>query len=204
MRKLVFIPLIVALCLTACEKSRKRLSPKQYITWAKSSEKDLVKKKEINGYKFISKFQPAELLILKNMDESFTQASVDSLKNIQYGIFNFVMDIGSAIDNQSLLRANISDENEYYQRVYYYTKEVQNDLYVVEGKDTLPCIFYHFEQTYNLSPVNSLVMEFQRKNPDTEYENVSLIYEDRMLNTGIIKFQYKKSFLNNLPQLSML
>lgn len=195
---------MIPLILLACGKGRQQLSPKQYIAWAKKSQDDLVRMKEINGYRFTSKFQPSELLILRNMDELSSQASIDSMENFQNGIINIVMDIGAIDNQQSLLRANIRSEGEYYQRVYYYTKEVQNDVYLVEGMDTLPCVFYHFEQTYNLTPVNSMIMEFERKDPNADYKDVSLIYEDRMLNTGIIKFLYKSSFLNNLPQLKLL
>ncbi len=203
MRKLLFIIPVVSLVLLSCS-DRRTLSPEQYIAWAKASQKELIKTKEINGYRFTLKFQPAELLILKNAEGLTSEDALDSMKKIQKGIVNLVMDIGSTDNQQSLLRANLAVEEEYYQRMYYYTTDVQKDLYLVEGKDTLPCVFYHFEQTFNITPVNSMIMEFERKDPNAPYKDIYFIYEDRILNAGIIKFQYKKSFLNNLPKLKIL
>jgi len=203
MKKIVYILPFITLLLLSCNDQRKQLSPNDYIAWAKKSEKDLVKVKEIRGYRFTSKLQPSELLVIKNMNDIASQEELDSLNKIQRGIVNIVLDIGSVNNQQSLLRANITDESEYYQRVFYYTSEVQRDLYLVEGTDTLRCAFYHFEQTYNLTPVNSMIMEFERINPDSEFEDLSLVYDDRILNTGIMKFSYKKAFLNNLPELKL-
>lgn len=200
----VSILVIMALLGYSCGNGRKALAPEQYMSWIKSSEKDLVKIKEVKGYRFTVKLQPAELLVLRHQERFNSQSSVDSLINIQKGVVNLVMDIGSADNQHPLLRANLASEEEYYQRMFYYTSEVQKDIYLVEGSDTLPCSFYHFEQTFNITPVNSMIMEFERKNPQAGYQDITLVYEDRMLNTGMLKFSFKKSFLNNLPQLRIL
>lgn len=204
MKRYIVISFLLIIISASCGNGRKTLSPQQYLSWAKKSQKDLQKIKEINGYRFTAKFQPAELLVLRNKEALKSQDALDSTKKIQDGIINIVMDIGSVNNQQSLLRANLSNEEEYYSRMYYYTTEVQNDVYLVEGNDTLPCIFYHFEQTFNITPVNSMIMEFKRINSQSAYQDICLVYEDRILNTGIVKFMYKNSFLNNLPQLKLL
>lgn len=204
MKFIVLLYIIVLLFFLSCNGGVKVLTPEQYQIWVKKSENKLVRIKEINGFRFTTKFKPNELLILQSPELLNSQSSIDSVMEIQRGVVNFVMDIGSIDGQQSLLRANIVSEEDYYQRLFYYTNEVQKDLYLVEGQDTLPCAFYHFEQTYNLSPVNSLIMEFQRKEASSAYKDLHLIYDDRVLNTGIMKFQFEKSFLNNLPQLKLL
>lgn len=180
--------------------NKKTLTANEYGSWMKEESNGLTKTKSVSEYTFKVTFDPVEWLIAKEYKNELTPPVLDSVKEVYDRTVHITMNAGSADATQPLLRANLADETEYFTRLQYYTSTVQQDLYLVEGADTLPCVFYHFEQSFNLTPTNSMVMEFERRSNAT-FDDMWLIYEDHVLNIGILKFHFTKKALNSIPKL---
>jgi len=185
--------------LISCGRVR-RLGPGEYAQWMQEKDNGLLRERMVSGYRFTAKLEPADWLALKEYKSELTGERLDSLKNIYSNTVHITIEAGSDDGKSPLLRAHLDNTRQYFERMHYYTSLVQEDLVLVEGSDTLHCAFYHFEQSFDLLPVNSLIMEFERKRTG-EFKDLLLIYNDRMLNTGPIKFHFPAGELNTVPQL---
>lgn len=182
---------------------KKVLDKSGFEKWMKNNKNGLVKERIINRIKYKVSFQPIDWLMLKS-DKQLAMNNQDiKVKSDYENVLTFTLDITDTSGNYSMLRYELRHESEYYDRINYYSNLIQNDLYLVEGTDTLPCMFTHMEQTYNVSPINTITIEFVRKDKSKRYNDTWLVYNDRVFNSGILKFYFKKEDLNNIPELKI-
>ncbi|MGZ5485735.1 MAG: hypothetical protein ACXWFB_07490, partial [Nitrososphaeraceae archaeon] len=98
--------------------------------------------------------------------------------NLEIDIDNF---------NEELLHYKLDENAEvsFNQRVEYYSFKMQKDInIVIAEKDTVPCVLYHFERSYGVSPKNNFMLGFKL----SKFKDAVLVYENPFLKTGTIKF----------------
>lgn len=194
-------PLLVLVILLGCGKSI--LSIVEYEKWIRNPVNGLVKERVVSQVKYKLTFQPTDWLLAKATRLNYTNLEVDKIKGDYSNVLSFTMDITSENEEVSMLKLNLDNQSEYYTRLNYYSNLFQQDVYVVEGFDTLPCRFAHMEQSYNASPFNTITIEFLRTTKEVEYQDIYLVYYDRIFNTGLIKFHFKGGDLNDIPDLKL-
>lgn len=107
-------------------------------------------------------------------------------------------------DNEGeLLKAGLNSREEYDRRVKYFSFGMQQDIRLVDGQDTLPCVMYHFERAYDVTPVCTLLLGFERADKNAERPKTLLFY-DKVFNNGLLKFTFKENRLQTLPKLLTL
>lgn len=190
---------ILFLCFSC---GKRTLTKQEYQKWIQNHKDDVVKVKTINRLKYSVSFQPMGTLLLKaDVNKNIKSDSKIALDYKNVMAFN--LDITDTGETTSMLRFELANENEYYDRINYYTNLIGKDLYLVDGTDTLSCQFTHMEQTYNIAPVNTISLEFVRNGNPTEYNETWLVYNDRIFNSGILKFHFSKEDLNNIPEVKI-
>jgi hypothetical protein len=86
---------------------------------------------------------------------------------------------------------------------------VQEDFFLLEGKDTLPCRISHFERAYGLQPKAKIVLAFDKrktylkKTDEKTDSDKTLIFYDKVFGAGIVKLRIEKDVLNSIPQLKL-
>lgn len=199
------IVFFVALLSAACNNP-KQLGSNDYIKWIDNPDNGLKKEKKLDEYQYKVFYKPADYVVFreiinsgaKSIDEQQAQKRIGELSNFHQ--FNF--DIVSADGKVSVLQHHLSNQEEHAARVNYFVSHAQQDFLLVEGSDTMPCVLYHFEQTFGATPLNTISLGFEKKSPKTEGD-LQLIFTNRLFNTGEIKFLFPKSTITNIPKLKL-
>ena len=190
---------ISLLILVVCGK--KHLAPSDYIRWVTDPANGLVKTKELSAFRFELRYLPSELTILNGISSvELTKEKVDAALAERGNVHEFQLRLAS-VEGTEFLRTGISEMTQYHQRLEYYTGHVQNDLKLVVGFDTLDCSLSHFERTYGVAPYNTLILAFEQESKTND--GLSLIYNDRVLGLGTVKFAIDQRDLEKIPELKL-
>jgi hypothetical protein len=157
--------------------------------------------RNVNGFDFILQYEPIDYKIVKAYRGKIISSSVLQEERMNYDSLQYyVLKIkGSSSD---LLKQDVADEAAYYARLQYLSAAVQQDLYVIEGKDSLACVLSHFERDYSLSPYVTLVLGFEEKKcGDENIADKVFVYDDHAFGNGIVKIQVKSDDIKNIPAL---
>lgn len=190
--------LLFCVLLTSCGKET--LAPKEYVKWVEDESNGLRITKQLDNFTFRLQYKPAAYMAIKQTRNTAGKAElkkeIESFGEMQY--YNLTI---KAASGEELLSEGIGAEEEYYQRLQYYTSMVQDDITLIQGKDTLPCALAHFERNYGLSPENTLVLAFETpKQTNNTIADRTIVYNDQVLQTGPIQFLISGKDLADLPE----
>lgn len=218
MRKIIFISLSLSFLFSCSEKAKesftfsdlipsifvsssssaKVASPAEYISFIENEENGLRVTKEIERIRFTLQYKPLDLAVLselkgKSKDEKLFRKTRKEFEGMQY--FNFRVESSTGPD---LLKfdGTIDDGT----KMNYLAFEMQKDLFLVDGLDTLPCRIFHYERTYNIAPYSDFILAFEESAKNNKHDK-TLIFEDRLFNTGTIKLKIRREDILNVPTL---
>ena len=106
--------------------------------------------------------------------------------------------------NMEFMKYNLPSSNDYGTRVSYYAFEFQKKIFLIDGKDTLPCVLYHFERTYDITPFGHFTLAFPPSKNKTQICAKTVFFPDEIFHKGIIKFTYIPENLIKVPKLNYL
>ncbi len=187
--------LAVILLLASC--SGKELGPDEYTRWVENKNNGCISEKSIGGMQFTAMHKPLEYVVLKECGGNMSL--FDSLKGDFEGMEYYTIKMRAESQNKDVLLHNIGSEQEYYERINYYTTNAQHDVYLVEAGDTIYCELYHYERSYGVSPYNSMLLGFKTR-PGNRDKPAKLCFNETVFNTGLLLFNFDK---NNLPTLTI-
>ena len=209
MQKNNWIPAVMLLLLLAC------CGPKGAHTYEVSSASDArefieaeakansheTKIKDVN---FKLKPISAEEMALRDLGDvsQATQAGFDSVVKAYGNVLYFNLEISIDKFNEELLhyKPEANTEEAFDERVAYYSFGMQQDIYIVIAeKDTIPCTMYHYERNYGVSPKNNFMLGFETG----QRKNAVLVYDNKFLTTGPVKFALNEQDLYNHPQIKI-
>ncbi len=152
------------------------------------------------GFKL--KYISNEQMALQQIQDisNVTQSKFDSLVKDYDSLLFFNLQIDIDNFNDELLKYKLGEnmDAEYNQRVDYYSFGMQKDINIVlYEKDTVPCVLYHFERNYGISPKNNFMLGFKV----SSLKNAVLVYDNKFLKTGTIKFALKEEEILNHPHI---
>jgi hypothetical protein len=179
------------------------LEKEDYITWCQNKENPLQKKKEIEDITFSLKYKPAEFVACMEQasgkaDTNNLKVNVAELDGLDYYDFKIQITSGQG----ELLKYKVESSSDYINRVNYFAFDMEKDIKIVDGKDTLSCALFHFERAYDVIPYATFVLAFPKsKSPVSEK---TFIYQDRVFNKGVIKFTYTLEDLSQIPKLKTI
>lgn len=180
----------------------KELGPAEYTTWCENAENGLVASKTIGDFEYTAFYKPTNYIALKeynnfaDVNADGLQKKISELGDMEY--FNFR--IRSLTQSNELLKLNLNNEGEYFNRIEYFSFKMQNDFQLVEGTDTLKCQLYHFERVYGLSNSATIMLGFEKRKHKAE---LSLYFNDKVFNNGNVILNITKRSINNTPKLNL-
>ncbi len=185
-----------------------KLTPEAYVSWIESDANGLKVRKKIGDFTFAIFYKPLAYLALSELNKDSTtetnlQKKIKEYEGLQYFSFR----ISAEKQQKELLKVNLKSDEEYYSRIEYLSFTMQNDLKLIEGKDTLNCVLYHFERVYGLAPFATFVLGFplterEEKSPSNKFfTDKTFLYEDNVFGSGNIYMNIKKESLNRIPEL---
>jgi hypothetical protein len=187
-----------------------KLKVLDYMTWIENKQNGLKVEKKIGDFTYTALYKPYEYLALmelkkENVDKKELYKKMAEYDGLQYYTFR----ITAENQQQELLKVGISSDADYYSRIEYCSFKMQNDFKLMEGKDTLDCVLFHFERVYGLAPYATFVLGFPlRKNGQNNNTTITksnddktILYADKIFGSGNIYMTITKEDLNNLPEL---
>lgn len=186
----VVIYISILFSLLSC--SSNNLTKQDYIDWVQNPDNGLIIHKEIGnfGYELFYKPLPYQLL-QSNTDLSY----LDEHKNTQHYTFKI-----ESLDGLDVLKAGVKDDAEYNNRLFYLADYIQQDFSLIQGVDTLPCLFAHYERNYGLAPFAKITLAFEEKEASQNLEK-TIQFNDPVFGAGPIHFNYTSTTLSNIPNL---
>lgn len=174
------------------------LTPREYVAWMNEDRNGLKITKTIGGYDFTLLYKtPEYIALMEKKDERIPLDSImkraDQLSGVQHYTFTIKPHEGGEV-----MAAGAQSEEEYYGRLQYLVESMQDDIILIEGKDTIPCALFHYERNYGISPLNNFVLGFEAVN---ENEDKVFVFNDRILGTGPVKFTVSANDIRNIPRL---
>lgn len=195
--------LSITLLLLSAAGCKTLLPPSQYVKWIESADHGLKQEHEVNGVQFDLQYKPADYIIAcengkHELPETFHASRKEKLGELFY--FSLALKSGT----QDLLMHNLNNEQEYYQRVNYYSLDFQQDIKMVVGTDTLPCLMYQFENTYGVAPYIKMSLAFSgKKRPDISQKDFTILVNDRVFGGGWLRFPFAHQDLNAIPEIKL-
>ncbi len=188
--------------LIACKSENKAIEPTEFIQWFKKNKVEFVRTKTIGNYQFQLEILPLEFKLISqfdNIESVNTKIIKEDYLNNKNKLF-CQLKISPIKNDKTMLETGISTPEEYGARMNYFSSHAQKDMFIIQGKDTLNCLSYHFENTFGLEKSNKINLEFERKN---NVGDIEFVFDEKSLNTGIIKFTIPYNTLKNTPQLKI-
>ncbi|MFT5790939.1 MAG: hypothetical protein ACI9LI_000268 [Saprospiraceae bacterium] len=198
----IFFLLVLMIC--GCSKSPQSLKPKNYINWLRKPENGLNKTKTINDLAFTMCYRTNEdVVVLNNKREEITKQLLEQELNdlgneLQYATFKIARDNS----NQSVLQVGNVSGDVYTKRIAYMSFDMQNDFYLIEGNDTLDCQLFHFVRNYELAPYVEFSLGFENSK-NKIIQDKTFVYEDKLFNTGILKFTIDSKDIKQIPSVQV-
>ena len=191
--------LILLLLQCSC---RQQLKPSAYIKYVKDSSNGLVKTTTIDGWEYVMQYKPADYIIYLEARGVYTDSFVTNEQNRLKGTVWFDINIRRTDGSITPLRYGVSSLDEYDTRLDYYLNHAQQDIALAYGNDTLKPMSYLFENNYNLTPQQTMVVGFALPDSQTSIKApMQLSYRDRIFKNGIIKATYRLKDLQHIPHL---
>ena len=192
----------MAAVLTGVSGCRHELKTPDYIPFIQSEKSGLRRAITVGEWKYTFQYKPYAYIMAmerRNQKQYNAQKRAQMLKGTAW----FNLSISRADGKISPLRYDLSSKEEYDQRLDYYLNRAEKDIYLVYDKtDTLFPMAYEFENNYNLSPQETIVVGFRLPKGD-EYprHDLQLSFDDLVLKNGIIKETTTEKDLANIPDL---
>lgn len=184
--------------------TKDNLTVQEFLSWCGDKNNKLYKSKDIADLRFSLSYLPASsmaFLELRTESYDFQKFKEACIHYSDMTYFNFRLEI---IDGTGeLLKYKLQSPAQYDGRVKYMSFEMQKDIYLVQGTDTLLPGLFHFERAFEVVPYSTVMVAFDNKkfNKSNEF---TIIYNDKLFEKGFVKFNYKNKQLINLPNISGL
>jgi hypothetical protein len=186
------------------QKMMKQVMPAaDFSEWVNEPENGLIATKELDGISYWFMYKPLayEAMMRATNDSGLVRseyaANLNTLRNTQYCLLK----IKSTTGNNELLRFRLSGNEEYYRRLEYCSYNIQQDIKLIDGKDTLPCILHHYERAFGLAPEAVFTLVFEAKDTLYKGRQKTLFFEDNLFGNGTINLNVSEESMNNIPDL---
>lgn len=204
MRFLLLLGCVSSMLLFSC-KGKNELSPQEYVKWVEDPSNGLKVERKMDAVIYSVQYKPLAYIVAKEeKNNSIKKSTLETREKILEKMQYYTLRM--ATNGKDLLTVNSPSQQEYYQRQNYLTYELQHDIALVDGADTLSCGLFQAVGNYGLAPYMDFVLGFERKDTLQEkpMNDKELILEDKVFGNGILKFTIKKEDIHKLPEITTL
>jgi hypothetical protein len=182
--------------------ANKEILAQRYVEIFKDRKTPATKVQRIGELTYFLTYLPKEYMISNELRKN--QISQEEYKKLseEYGDLTYYLMEIEADDRQELARHKLDGNSDYTERIKYLSFEMEQNIKVKGENAEYPCVLFHYERTYNVSPKNTFLLGFEV--PEEEKENkLQMIIDDQLFNAGFIKFTWKPEDIKNLPKLKL-
>lgn len=193
---------ICCIWLFSCSKST--LQPSDFVQWVKNEENGLFKEKDVQVVKVAAQYKPVEYVISNEMrTNDIEKKDFDKRKKELEGLQYFDIQLSINQPNYDVTNYNVFNEQDKEKRLKYLSFGLQNDIHLVDGRDTLPCLLYHFERSYDVKPHRTFVVAFENKDNSSKNQDKTIVVDTPIFGIGPIKLKFRKEDLAQIPSIKL-
>jgi hypothetical protein len=195
-----FITALLLVFATACHRD---LKPVAYVSYIQGDGNGLKKTIIIDKWEYTMQYKPYDYIIMQETKGKAAGYDINKRRAGLKGTAWFNITFKLADGHISPLRYDLASRDDYDRRFNYFLNQAVHSIQLVyDSKDTLYPTDYLFENNYNLTPQETMVVGFELPGrPDKPQKDMQLCYNDQVFKNGIIKAFYKSKDLNNIPNL---
>jgi len=195
-----FFLLISFVWITSC--AVQTVDSSKYIKYLSNPQNGLEQSVRSNEYQFSLRFLPADLLALREQESrGFSQKTFEDTKKNFDDLIYFSLSIVDTERGMDLVKKFSTDSLRSAKATQYFSFDMAQHIYLVQGGDTIGCTLFNYDRNYGVSPENNFSLAFKhKKNSDSDLQ---IIYEDRVLNCGIIRFSIKQQDIIKIPSVKI-
>ena len=150
-------------------------------------------------YAYKIQFIPEDWIAYSNMNKNYTPAEFESKKKDASGMYYFKLEIDIKGGQQNLLKNGLKNDDEYFQRLYYVSYLMKEDIKMRMGDATYPCKLYSYERAYDLNSKLSFMLGFEK--PKILSEDIGIEIRPQLFSDERIKFLMDKAVIQSIPKL---
>lgn len=183
----------------------RKLAKEEYAKWVQSPQNGLLQDTLQAGYTFSMQYLPLEYRVLSRLKPG-TELSKQEMKAIkaedeglQYYLFRI-----TPMDAQVFpgLKEQFKNNSVFEQEINYFAFSVQQDLKLIQGKDTLNCVLFNYERSFKHTPFYTFLIAFEER-PTTKTMDKTILYRDSKLKTGNVLFYFTAQAFNAIPTVQL-
>ncbi len=199
MKSTALVCCIIALLFISC--ATPEATQEELVKYVEDEGNGLKIKEEVGEFVFTLQYKPIEYMAInelgnKNGDTTGLAGTKEALSEME----QFNLTIESKDGKTEMLKNQIQNDEDYFRRIEYFSMAAEKDIKMISGKDTLPCVLYHFERSYDITPYSKMVIGF-KKNAKENIEDRVISFNESILGIGTINFRVKNKDIKNIPQL---
>jgi hypothetical protein len=173
-----------------------------FISWAGNIDNELTKSKEFSEINYRLSFMPAQsLAYIELRGQEYTMEQFNAACKHYDGMSYFNLRIELPAGSGELLKHGLESPNQYNDRLNYMSFKMQNDIYLVQGQDTLLPGLFHYERIFEAGSYATVMLAFDDAKFNKE-KDFTIVYDDHLFNKGYIKYTYYSKQLIDLPNIS--
>jgi hypothetical protein len=179
------------------------LKPSGYMAFVEDRDNGYVKSSVLNNWQYRVQYRPSSYICLQETrgdvsDKASFEKRKQQLRNWRF----FNVYTSHKLDRHAspirLVSTGLEDYNRY---LGYYLAPNRGNFLLLSGRDTLSPVIYQFENNYNLSPEDVFVVGFELSPEAKAPEDMTLVYRDEVLKTGILSFRFAANAMQKEPSL---
>jgi hypothetical protein len=186
--------------------SKKQASPQEYMNYINSKENGLLKSIDIGDYLIEVQYRPVEYTALQEIGvDQATKETLNELVQQHKGEHCVLFRIGSKDKKTDALAIGITDQQQYNDRISYLISQINKDIYLVDGKDTIPCSMHHFERSYHLTHYHTILFTFDKPEGRSKEEegDKTIVYNDNLLGIGKMNIRIDEKDIQHIPTIQL-
>ncbi len=165
-----------------------------YMAWINNPVNGCIVEKQVGDLILSAKLLPAPFLALKDIQaQGLDSGAYDSLLSSYSGSasFYFRLQPTGSSESSDLAYVDVTDRNEYVQRVYDMAFNMKHMFYLECGDIELEPVLFHMENDYGLSPGSSMIVVFRADDAAHACgDNWRFVFSDGLFSSGINMFSF--------------
>lgn len=171
--------------------------PEKLVEFIDNSANGFIKTKTIDAITYSAILKPVDyLLAQKKIEEQNPNLKKSDFEDLQY----FDLRIKIEDFHKEFIKYDLKSEQQYQERVQYCAFQMQKDIKLIDGLDTLDCVLYHYERAFDIIPFGHFILGFEPRK-DAMVATKTLFFYDQLFNNGIIKFTFSPEIMVREPML---
>jgi len=191
-----YISVIILMVLCSCQGNK--LKPREYAIYVKEHTNQLHKKVDAGALEYSLQYKPLEFIVANEFKkEEISQKDLEirkeDLKGLQYYSLRMKSNVGGDV-----MKIGTNSNDQYFDKINYYSYDFKNDIRLIEGSDTLSCKLFHFVRSHGTAPYVDFIFAFEDKKND---DNKEIYIYDKATLQDVVYFEIKDKDIKLIPQL---